>query len=30
MHYAAGVETGQAAWDEHGKLLYAHGTAAKP
>ncbi len=30
MRYAAGVETGQAAWDEHGKLLYAHGTAATP
>ena len=30
MHYKAGVETGQAAWDEHGKLLYAHGTAGTP
>lgn len=28
--YKAGKETGQAAWDEHGTLLYAHGTAAKP
>ncbi len=27
-HYAHGQETGQAAWDEHGTLLYAHGTAA--
>jgi hypothetical protein len=25
--YKAGKETGQAAWDEKGKLLYAHGTA---
>jgi antitoxin component YwqK of YwqJK toxin-antitoxin module len=25
--YRAGKETGQAAWDEKGALLYAHGTA---
>jgi len=27
IDYRAGKETGQAAWDEHGTLLYAHGTA---
>jgi hypothetical protein len=32
IDYRAGKETGQAAWDEQGKLLYARGTAtaAKP
>ncbi len=28
MDYRNGKETGQAAWDEHGKLLYARGTAS--
>jgi hypothetical protein len=28
MDYRAGKETGQAAWDEKGKLLYARGSAA--
>ncbi len=28
IDYRDGVESGQAAWDEHGKLLYARGTAA--
>ncbi len=27
IDYRAGNETGQAAWDEHGKLLYKRGTA---
>ena len=27
FEYSHGVETGQAAWDEHGKLEYAHGSA---
>ena len=30
MDYKAGKETGQAAWDEQGKLLFAHGTAQQP
>ena len=28
IEYRAGKETGQAAWDEQGKLLYARGTAS--
>ena len=28
FEYAHGKETGQAAWDEHGALQYAHGTTA--
>ena len=28
IDYKAGKETGQAAWDEGGKLLYARGTAS--
>ena len=27
FEYSHGVETGQAAWDEHGKLEYVHGSA---
>jgi hypothetical protein len=30
IDYRAGEETGQAAWDEHGKVLYARGTASNP
>ncbi len=30
IDYKQGQETGQAAWDEHGTLLYAHGTAQNP
>ena len=30
IDYRKGEETGQAAWDEKGKLLYARGTAEKP